>query len=746
MAKLTYTPEGYPYYIPDENDALDELRGVDPMTKLIVGDPWEAAARRTRQQVMPPGGRIEGPTTQVLESIGNDTKKAAVGMATAPYRMIDEAIHQPDITKYGLQPRVSDELLGPALEAAGMVMGGSFPMVAAKGAMKNALGSGAVALETPKIPPFYSAVEHALRSAKQDAAASDQWLGMIRNTPGIRSEELQWLGLEDWLKQQKHPVTKDQIQAYLDSHRVEVKDALNTNTTKDISENQFNTADELVTRWVSEEDTKAVVQQEGGHFLVKMGDDKIATFSSKEAAETEMNNFNRNLEIARRKREDAMDYLENWALEATNEKDIPYDSHGRYPEYQLPGGKNYNELLLTLPGKKETLPKKQLEIYDWIRRNPDDAREYDILDIAQRFGVSEKEAQKISDLARSDKSLPAGKNFYSPHWDEPNILAHVRFNDREIGGKKTLFMEEVQSDWHQEGRKQGYKTGGPYKAVEKSDGTWAVTNYDGGEVHIGNSSEVIKKDYVQRWVKKSNENIEASRVPDAPFKKTWPDLVLKRMIRYAAENGYEKIAWTPGEVQAKRWSGSGEEGHGKFYDEILVNKANELGKKFGSKVRSEGLEGAQPMPAMSGEHVMEMVGPDVRKIYGIPENTRQRGDWWRKMMHDEGNIRDELFEVARQNYSAKPLPIHTLDITPQMRDTALGKGFPLFSSGHMLIPVEGNPFERKDQRMKQYIEQSRDEQDRRSGDSRGAPLDSTNEWGWDDSGEKRPMLRTERQP
>jgi hypothetical protein len=42
-----------------------------------------------------------------------------------------------------------------------------------------------------------------------------------------------------------------------------------------------------------------------------------------------------------------------------------------------------------------------------------------------------------------------GSQYKSPHFDEPNVLAHVRFNDRTIDGKKTLFIEEVQSDWGQ---------------------------------------------------------------------------------------------------------------------------------------------------------------------------------------------------------------------------------------------------------------------------------------------------------
>jgi non-ribosomal peptide synthetase component E (peptide arylation enzyme) len=41
--------------------------------------------------------------------------------------------------------------------------------------------------------------------------------------------------------------------------------------------------------------------------------------------------------------------------------------------------------------------------------------------------------------------------------------------------------------------------------------------------------------------------------PDAPFKSTWHELALKRILRYAAEKGYDRIAWTTGEQQAARY-------------------------------------------------------------------------------------------------------------------------------------------------------------------------------------------------
>lgn len=42
-------------------------------------------------------------------------------------------------------------------------------------------------------------------------------------------------------------------------------------------------------------------------------------------------------------------------------------------------------------------------------------------------------------------------------------------------------------------------------------------------------------------------------VPDAPFKTSWHELALRRMVRWAAENGFDRIAWTTGEQQAERY-------------------------------------------------------------------------------------------------------------------------------------------------------------------------------------------------
>ena len=44
------------------------------------------------------------------------------------------------------------------------------------------------------------------------------------------------------------------------------------------------------------------------------------------------------------------------------------------------------------------------------------------------------------------------------------------------------------------------------------------------------------------------------RPPAAPFEKNWQELSMKRMLRYAAENGYDRVAWTTGMQQAERYN------------------------------------------------------------------------------------------------------------------------------------------------------------------------------------------------
>jgi hypothetical protein len=85
----------------------------------------------------------------------------------------------------------------------------------------------------------------------------------------------------------------------------------------------------------------------------------------------------------------------------------------------------------------------------------------------------------------------------------------------------------------------------------------------------------------QRLYEEMKEAMEADRetdksydVPDAPFEKNWHELALKRMLRYAAENGYDKVAWTKGAQQASRY------GLGGVVDGIAIKKSSRAEGKY----------------------------------------------------------------------------------------------------------------------------------------------------------------------
>jgi hypothetical protein len=148
-------------------------------------------------------------------------------------------------------------------------------------------------------------------------------------------------------------------------------------------------------------------------------------------------------------------------------------------------------------------------------------------------------------------TLPDGE-YATEHWDEEGVLAHIRFNERfDHDGKRVLHIEEIQSDWHQEGKRKGYRGEETVNEIQtKSGPAWEVRNANGDTIGFGDTREEALADADQ-----NRGTAVDTGVPDAPFKHTssWAMLAMKRMIRYAAENGFDRVSWTPGEMQVARY-------------------------------------------------------------------------------------------------------------------------------------------------------------------------------------------------
>jgi hypothetical protein len=165
------------------------------------------------------------------------------------------------------------------------------------------------------------------------------------------------------------------------------------------------------------------------------------------------------------------------------------------------------------------------------------------------------------------------KNFESSHYPEAtNPIAHLRVNHRDdADGNPTLFIEELQSDWGQKGKKEGfgqkqlptdmsaedllnnYRDNLSYSQkawLNRFIGQWeSVDAYN----NVPNQTQKLDEltDLYQNWVK--SQEFGVPRNPYVEDTKDWTALALKQAIKEAVDNGKTQVAWTTGAQQAERY-------------------------------------------------------------------------------------------------------------------------------------------------------------------------------------------------
>lgn len=313
----------------------------------------------------------------------------------------------------------------------------------------------------------------------------------------------------------------------------------------------------------------------------------------------------------------------------------------KFRNYTFPGGENYRELLLTLPinlrGKRSVEESNLLAL----------RMEFDELDAkmmaVERMTESEVSRRKeladilfgTSERRRASDALKKYPIYHSSHWGEKNILAHARFNDRTgPNGERVLHLEEIQSDWHQAAR--------------------------------------LGKD-----------------VPDAPLRKTWHEFALKRMLRYAAERGYEVVTWTTGAQQASRYDLS------KHIDMLTISKSDDagpysiVGRKRGSDVFSR--------HGLNSQDLDEIIGKELADKARAQELARQTYSGLDLKVGGEGmaGFYDRILPDFMKKYGKRwgasvgmtkidvngtPTAVHAVTITDTMRRSVLTDGQALFEN------------------------------------------------------------------
>ena len=148
-----------------------------------------------------------------------------------------------------------------------------------------------------------------------------------------------------------------------------------------------------------------------------------------------------------------------------------------------------------------------------------------------------------------------GKLFEGGHYkSDKNVFAHARFNTRIIDGKKTLYIEELQSDWVHKGKTEGFRGDEGQTDLQIKHQELIEKMSEERFDKIYNEKDLKEYEELQREFKKISNLLDIenrdnlNKAPDLPFKKNWQDVVIKKLIKYASENDFDSIAMAGGDI------------------------------------------------------------------------------------------------------------------------------------------------------------------------------------------------------
>ena len=423
-------------------------------------------------------------------------------------------------------------------------------------------------------PMFKSAVVDA--TDKIPAFASgDQIYNTIKNTSGVKASELKWMDLEGFLKNKKK-VSKGEVLEYINANKIDVSEVKKGGDNKQVglSTELRKTVDDYETRWRDSDLADGVTPN---YDVYRFG---YRDYVGKEAGPTgimpdvtgDWQSTNRNpLILAMDEMADMVGYAVPWRnIEArlTPWEDMntgkytghvievekgTFHANTSYHKVSSPAYEGAPERYIVASNSLEAITDqglkfKKINTYEMDKLElekftlEDEIRNYNLSGAGSEqkmpvyakytepggdtytelvFKVKNKNNLMPAELEGEFGTLANNKvkavqkteiDYKSPHFGSYNEFAHVRFKTRTLSnGKKVLTVEEMQSDLLQASKTELFAS-------------TRATN--------ANQSKVLK---------------------DFPFKNNWYEFTIKRLTRYAADNGFDAIAIPKGELAANRY-------------------------------------------------------------------------------------------------------------------------------------------------------------------------------------------------
>lgn len=279
------------------------------------------------------------------------------------------------------------------------------------GQIKSVYNSGSFNINDPDImfqstqPLWYSELSRKVDALKLESGTPEQWAATIKNMKGVKPAEAEWSGVYEWLAMHHADdiVTKTQVLKWLTLNGVQVQEKIYGGPGVKPERSPDDQAIKGKVKYV--EDAGWSVDEAPDQFIdgpqwgiMQPEAGEIVTEASD--VDTIWRQLSRQEKLDPRFSLKVKQYLKD-IVSYLNEAEPVVANRPKYATYVEPGGEEYVELLLL---------------------------------------------------------FPQGTEFTESHYGEKGVLAHVRANKRkDESGKLGLFIEEVQSQWAQRGRREGFK-------------------------------------------------------------------------------------------------------------------------------------------------------------------------------------------------------------------------------------------------------------------------------------------------
>lgn len=597
-------------------------------------------------------------------------------------------------------------------------------------------------------PVFKSTVIEAINKLPEKAPPA-QMINTLKNIPGVSQSEIKWIGLDDFLntRSSKKTIDKKELADFIEANRIDVSEKTLANREIKLPDNLRKRQEKL------ELDFQNDYRDEFGNIIPLRYDTyrvtKNFTGAARDAGFTENISFTDMEKIFLNLKQKFRTKIstENLDVPASDYRGVPINNENFLKDFyknnnpkqieifkivdndfnnRIHTNREFGEELLESNRFSleridtfDTLQVQKYLIENEVRNLKANARNARFERFTEPGGSDYTEIILTVDQKSRGTELPVevrttqGKDviktgkttmiYTSPraHMGTRNEIAHARFKTRENKGLKILSVEELQSD--------------------------LVNQMQGGEF-IFKKTE-MPQSYITNVNQKVDEQLE---LIDFPFKNTWHELVTRRLVRYAADNGFDAISFPKAIVSLRRYDkldnikglyitryrgktggkGSVAEiqlAYDKLDDEIYVG-VDDL-KKYGfddkviSDVRNYINTGTIPdnkklyrtdttsYHDISAEESYDVVKFNLKnKIEVIPDDAKGRVEFYDKTVPSylkkyakkwNAPVYDDVFDLsgatAEQGRVRKDLPVVVLKLTPEMKKSVQDKSQPLFN-------------------------------------------------------------------